>query len=302
MNETAARATDVDLRAGSVERGWLAWVPIALGLLILYVPTYVELAQTYTGTESGAEQPIFLIVCAWLVWKGRAALLAEAPESRATLVGVALIGLAAPMYILGRSQQFYQLEVGSQLPLSFGILALVCGFGATRRLWFALAFQIFLVPIPGSFLERVLLPLKETVSDLVMNLLFFFGVPIARQGVVISVGPYQLLVANACSGLNSMIALTAVGLLYVHRSGYLNWRRNAILLASVLPIAFLANILRVTGLVLATYLCGDSFGRYFHAFAAYAEIIAAFGAFFALDALLDRLVPRTAAVPPAAAR
>src|SRR5260221_13929530 len=94
--------------------------------------------------------------------------------------------------------------------------------------------------------------------------------------------------ADALSGLNSKNALTCVGLLYVYLSRPKNVLHGAILLALTLPIAFVANILRVSILVLVTYHFGDSAGHAFHDYAGYTEIAFAFGVFFVLDAMLTR--------------
>ena len=94
------------------------------------------------------------------------------------------------------------------------------------------------------------------------------GYPVARAGVVLSVGPYQLLVADACSGLNSMFTLEALGLLYMNLMNYTNGVRNTVLALLIIPISFAANIVRVMILVLVTYHFGDEAGQGFiHGFA-----------------------------------
>src|SRR5262249_51966070 len=142
------------------------------------------------------------------------------------------------------------------------------------------------VPIPGSILDQLLLPLKEWVSSTVDAVLHGFGYPIARNGVLLMIGPYSLLIADACSGLNSMVALTGIGLLYVYLAGHSRRWITVALLLSVLPIAFLANIIRVAALVLITYYGGEASGRAFHDQASFVEIGLAFGAFFALEQLI----------------
>jgi exosortase len=141
------------------------------------------------------------------------------------------------------------------------------------------------------------MPLKDWVSATVDTTLHAFGYPIARNGVLLVIGPYRLLIADACSGLNSMVALSGVGLLYVYLAGHQSRARNAILLASILPIAFAANIVRVLLLVLITYYQGEGAGRAFHDNAGLLEVLLAFGAFFALDALLGWLGARLRRAP-----
>ena len=130
-------------------------------------------------------------------------------------------------------------------------------------------------------------PLKQHVSEIAEQVLYFFDYPVARSGVTLTVGPYQLLVADACSGLHSMFSLSAMGLLYLYLMQHGSWMRNGILIASILPIAFFANIIRVMILVLVTYHLGDEAGQGFlHGFAGILLFIVALLILFALDGLL----------------
>src|SRR5690606_20011484 len=144
----------------------------------------------------------------------------------------------------------------------------------------------FTVPWPGSFMDALLVPLKEFVSASVTEVLYRGGLPIARDGVVIYAGPYQLFIADACSGLNQLVALGPIGVLYGYLAGHRSRLRYAILPAAILPIATCANLLRVTSLVLATYFGGDGLGLALRDYVSYAEIAVAFGGFFVLDAAL----------------
>jgi len=111
-------------------------------------------------------------------------------------------------------------------------------------------------------------PLKSAVSAVAAEILYQVGYPVARAGVLLSVGPYQLLVADACAGLTSMFTLEALGLLYMNLMKYTNVARNITLAILIIPIAFVANIVRVMILVLVTYHFGDAAGQGFiHSFA-----------------------------------
>ena len=124
------------------------------------------------------------------------------------------------------------------------------------------------------------------------------GYPIARNGVVLTIGQYQLLVADACSGINSMFSLSAIGLLYLHLIRYKSWLHNGLILASLLPIAFCANIMRVMLLVLVTYHFGDEAGQGFiHKFSGMVLFVAALIILLLLDTILARVIksPKLAA-------
>jgi exosortase len=121
------------------------------------------------------------------------------------------------------------------------------------------------------------------------HLLHLAGYPIARSGVVITVGHYQLLVADACSGLNSMFSLSALGVLFMYLTRRAGVAHNAIMLASILPIAFAANIVRVVALILITYHFGDAAGQGFlHGAAGILLLLVALGILLSLDAGLAK--------------
>ena len=276
----------------------MRWVPIVLGLVVMYVPTYINMWKYFWIREDNAHGPLIVAVVAWLIWRRREVLL-EAPQQVKPLLGGMLIALGLVLYVIGRSQEFAQPDAFSQIPLLLGLVLALQGKRAFRALVFPICFLTLSVSLPGAMLDVVLIPLKHYVSSIVEEILYLGGYPIARSGVVLNIGPYQLLIADACSGLNSMIALTCVGLLYVYLSKRNSIAHSAILLAFTIPIAFVANVLRVLTLVLITYHFGDAAGHSFHDYAGYAEIAFAFGAFFVLDSLLIRFLGVKHDRPPA---
>jgi exosortase B len=260
--------------------GWA----VLVGLLALYVPTYLDLYQTFWRTGRSVQGPVILAWVVWLLWRERASLSMQ-PVCGRSPTAVALFVFGLLCYALGRSQALIQLEIASQIPVLIGVGWMVLGRKALRTLIFPVAFTLFVIPVPGTLLDQLLLPLKQLVSAIVDNGLHMLGYPIARNGVVLMIGQYDLLIADACSGLNSMVALSGLGLIYTYVVGRTRWH-NALLLLSVLPVAFAANVIRVMALLLITYYYGDGAGRTFHDSAAWLEILLAFAGFFAVDNLL----------------
>jgi exosortase len=189
-----------------------------------------------------------------------------------------------------------------------GLLALLRGWAAPAAMWFPLVFMLFAVPLPSALTEALTGPLKQWISEIVVEMMFAFGYPIARSGVIISVGSYQLLVADACSGINSMVSLSALGLLFMYLMPRQSRLHNTLMLAALLPIAFVANVLRVVLLVLITYHLGDEAGQGFlHGIAGLVLSLAALVLFFGMDRLLHSLLGRgrhstTPGQPPSPAR
>lgn len=273
-----------------------AWWPVILGLLALYVPTYWTLAHGLWNEDDHAHGPIVLIVSLFLIWQKREALIGvaqhTAPSGLQSSIGWALLAIGLLAYALGRSQNILLFEVGSQVTVILGALLITLGFRAVRALWFALFFLLFIIPIPGFIVEAATGPLKAYISVIAEHVLYLAGYPIARSGVTLTVGPYQLLVADACSGLHSMFSLSAMGLLYLHLMRRTSIARNLIIMAAILPIAFVANIVRVMVLILVTYHMGDEAGQGFlHGFAGIMLFVIGLLGLFTLDAVLGFFFP-----------
>ena len=290
MNTLAPRASILDALAPLK-----TWWPVVIGLLVLYVPTYWMLAHGLWNSEEQAHGPIVLVVALFLIWQQRAVFMADnnTPPTRgemATGWTLLIIGLLA--YALGRSQDILLFEVGSQIPVILGALLIALGTRAARALWFALFFLVFMIPLPGFIVDAATGPLKQYISIIAEQVLYAAGYPIARSGVTLTVGPYQLLVADACSGLHSMFSLSAMGLLYLYLMQRTSVARNLIIMAAILPIAFAANVVRVMVLVLVTYHLGDEAGQGFlHGFAGIMLFVIGLLFLFALDWVLGFIFP-----------
>jgi exosortase B len=240
---------------------------LAAGFAALYIPSYLMLAERIWPTDEQGHGPIILAVAIWLLFAKRHELAALVPQPDRWLGFPLLIG-GVLLYALGRSQFIMFFEVFSQILVLAALFLLFVGRRGLRLVWFPLFFLLFMVPLPGSWVVAVTGPLKAAVSAVAANLLYHLGYPMGRAGVVLSVGPYQLLVADACAGLNSMFTLEALGLLYMNLMNYTSALRNMILAVLIIPISFAANIVRVMILVLVTYYFGDEAGQGFvHGFA-----------------------------------
>jgi exosortase B len=262
------------------------WLPVIAGLLILYIPTFYDLAGTHWERDDYAHGPIILAVVVWLIWDKRQVLLA-APHHTAPVAGIALLVFGLLVYIVGRAHDVILFEVGALAPILAGVLLAMRGWPALRALWFMLLFIVYLVPLPGFFVDALTLPLKQNVSEIAAQILYAAGYPIAHSGVILNVGQYQLLVADACSGLNSMFSLSSLGLLYLYLMQHKNWLHNGLILTSLLPIAFCANIVRVIILVLVTYHFGDAAGQgLMHGFSGMVLFVIALIVILLLDTIL----------------
>lgn len=270
---------------------------LALGaLLLLFLPSYWMLAQRVWLTDEQGHGPIILAVVSWLAWRRRDALI-ELPDDPAYVPGVLLLVLGLACYVIGRSQSVDTMEVGSHILILAAALLLFRGVPGLRWGAFLLFFLLFMVPLPGVLVQTLTAPLKMAVSHVAEALLAMLGYPVARSGVILYVGQYQLLVADACAGLNSIFTLEALGLLYLNIMKYESVLRNTLLAVLVVPIAFIANILRVMILVLVTYYMGDEAGQGFvHGFAGMVLFLVGLTLMLLVDGLLGRLLKQRPAV------
>lgn len=279
-------------------RSWLGapnagWAIALLGWAAMYLPVYWWAGNTLWQSDEHAHGPIVLAVLVWLLWSLREPL-AQSPDEPVSGTGwgwpVLAFGLA--LYLLGRVLDFSIFVFGSQTFVLAGVLLILKGKRALSIAWFPIFYTIFMIPLPGVLVDALTGPLKQWISAIVENLLYGVGYPIARTGVVIQIGQYQMLVADACSGLNSMFSLSALGTVFMYLMARKSLLHNAIMLASILPIAFVANIVRVIILVLITYHLGDEAGQGFlHGAAGIVLMLVALVIFFLLDALLTWLLP-----------
>lgn len=275
----------------AASRTWADWLPIAAGLVLLYTPSFYSLGSTHWRSDEGAHGPIILAVTAWLAWRERAALLDR--SGAAPLPGVALLLPGLLLYALGRSQTLPAFEVVGLMPILAGTLLAMSGWKAVRALWFPILFVAFMVPLPGVLVDALTGPLKQHVSTIAEQILHLAGYPMARSGVVVTIGPYQLLVADACAGLHSMFSLSALGLLFIYLTRRASLLHNAVMLAAILPIAFLANLVRVLLLMLITFHMGDEAGQGFlHGATGILLLLVALAGLIGLDAALARITAR----------
>lgn len=252
--------------------------------LVMFVPTYARLAVTTWATDEQGHGPIILAVSFWMLYRCIDQM--RSLESRpSTVMGglVLLVGLLA--YVVGRAQSIGLLEVGAQIPVLIGLLLLFKGWRGVRIAWFPLFFLIFMCPLPSDLVAYATGPLKSAVSSVAASILHAAGYPVGRAGVLLTIGPYQLLVADACAGMNSMFTLEALGLLYLNVMNYTAVARNVVLAIAIVPISFCANVVRVVTLVLITYHFGDEAGQGFlHGFSGMVLFMVALVLIIAFDA------------------
>jgi exosortase len=257
-----------------------------LGLMgFLYAPILVRLVHqwwTDPNFSHGFFVPAFAAFVVWQEWS-RLAAIRRVPSTW----GLAVILLSLCTLILGVFGAELFLSRVSLLMLATGMILFFLGWGYLRALLFPLLFLVLMVPIPAIVFSQITFPLQLLASKLSATVLPFFGVPVFREGNVINLPAMPLEVAEACSGIRSLLSLATLAIMY----GYLLEKRIAVrvllALASV-PIAVAANGLRIVGTgLLVQYWDPEKAEGFFHAFSGWLIFVVSLLMLFALHRALN---------------
>ncbi len=282
------------MRLGRVSPGALA---LGLGFCALALPTLFGLADLTWSKEFGAYGPIVLVTGLWLLWRQAPAMLASAQPGSVWLT-VTILAPSLVLFVFGQAYDFMTLETAGVYGVGVAILHSRVGARSLLRHWFPLLYLAFVIPPPSSILADVTSPLKQFVSYEATHWLQAFDIPVAREGVTIFVAQYQLLVEDACSGMNSIVGLIAVSLLYIYLIRGSSWFYALVLTLFVVPIAVVANIFRIMILILLTYFFGNDVAQgYLHFTAGMLLFATALFCVFGLDRVLAYAIARFSRAP-----
>lgn len=274
----------------------LTWWPAGLIVLVwlaLFGPAYIDFADyAWKQPENGHTPFLAAIILAGFFLglqrlagaDGEAAPGPASPAARAGGLGV----LAMALIILPIAQRAgVDLVLSGLQPVIASALVLaIWGVRGIRMFWFPLLLSLYLIIWPGWLLDALTLPLKMWLSRTAADLLYLAGLPVSHAGAIIHAGPYQLLVAQACAGLNALIALTAVGAVYLKIVNRQSLAANLAVIACLVPIAVIANAVRIILLILITLYLGYDAGQGFlHETAGLITFTVALGLVFMIDTL-----------------
>jgi len=256
----------ISAMAAGQSRSYL-WSPLTLGFCAMALPTIYTLATETWGQEDAAHGPLIICSGLWLLWRQLPEFTSAEAQGEPWIVALAL-AISLPIYIFGEGFDFVTLAAMGLYATGVTILYSASGIKVIARNWFIFVYLLFAVPPPRSWLDSITFPLKQFASSAATVMLQPLGIPVAHEGVVIYVAQYQYLVEDACSGLNSIVGLLAIGLLYIHLVRRGSWRYSLLLAGLTIPIAILANILRIAILILLTVFLGDAVAQGYMHFAA----------------------------------
>jgi exosortase len=271
-----------------------AYLPLLLGGGLFVILTFISVIQQSWVSEDAAHSPLIVAIASWL-------LVRQWPEASATAwPGSPALALPILVPVLLAYVVAQWLEWVTIAGYTAWMALVVTAYGAIGaaslgRLWFPLAYMLLALPLPKGTTILLTQDLRLALSDYAVAVLDLIGYPVAREGVTIFVDRYQLLVEEACSGLNSMISLTAVGLFYAYVRHGSSWRYILIFTVAMVAVAMAANLVRILALMLITYHFGNAAAESFiHEAAGLTLFLLALIGMFAVDRLLAPVRARLA--------
>lgn len=228
---------------------------LLVAIVLWVAPVFVAMATRLWTTEQGAQGPIILVTGLWLLGVRLKQCAALRAPGRAGVAFAALL----PCLLLYVVAGMVNMLTGALLATWAGLIVLLYashGGRVLRRLWFPLVYLLFLIPPPVMLVDPVVQILKRAIAMQAVGSVAAFGIEVAARGSSLFVDQYELLVAAACSGMNSLFSLAAIGIFYVHVRHDDDWRHAALLALAIVPVALGTNLIRVILLLVAVHIWG----------------------------------------------
>jgi exosortase len=251
---------------------YLAAFVVAFALL--YAQVFVDLVKNWIRDPNYSHGFAILPISAYLVWLRRDRIAAVEPNPN--WLGLLLVAGSLIMLLVGTAGVEYFLMRTSAIGVVTGAVLYVGGTRLLRVLAFPLAFSLLMIPLPAIVFYRIAFPLQLLATRFGVSVLQLAHIPVLREGNVIQLAHTTLEVAEACSGIRSLVSLFSLAVLY----GYFVATRptvRAIVAISSVPIAIVANGLRVAGTGIAANYVGPAAATgFFHTFSGWLVFVASF--------------------------
>lgn len=271
---------------------WLKALLLVILLGWLYHDILVRLVGDWWKDPNFSHGFLVLPFSAWVAWQNRRKIATLATEP--SWSGLAIVAGALGILIVGELGAEFFLSRCSLVFLIAGLVVYFLGWRHFRTLLFPWAFLFFMIPIPTIIFNQVAFPLQFLAARLASSLLVLFGVPVVREGNILQLPTATLEVAQACSGIRSLMSLGALAVAYGYFFETKNLRRVLLALAAI-PIAVAANGLRVMGTgLLGYYWDPDKAEGFFHTFSGWVIFIVSIAMLFAFHAALRWITGRGA--------
>jgi exosortase len=267
-----------------------AWASVLIGALMaaIYYHVLAKLVMDWWQIPDFSHGFLVPVFAAYLVWVKKEVLLDI--ELAPTWSGIVVVALGLVVLLLGVYGAELFLSRASLVILLAGLVLCFGGRQLLKELRFVLLVLLLAIPIPAIIFNEITLPLQILASKLASALLPLFGVPVLREGNVIELSVMKLEVAEACSGIRSLMSLFTLSVFY----GYFlekSFLRRAVLALASIPIAIAANAVRIMGTGLCVqYWDPDKATGFFHEFSGWVMFLVSLGCLFLVHRAM-RLFP-----------
>ena len=256
-------------------------------LAILYTDVAKYLVSDWIHLPDFSHGFLIPIVSLYFVYERRKTLSVLSPSSNWAGLGLIIFGIL--LLLLGNLATEYFTMRFSMLVVFGGAILFLLGKDFFKNLLFPIVFLIFMIPIPSILMDRITFPMQLFASKVAASTLYLIGIPVLREGNVMLLANTSLEVAEACSGIRSLISLLALSIVFAYLSQKETWKR-ILLVLSTFPIAIIANAARVSGTGILAHHYGDKVAQgFFHGFSGWILFVVAFVCLFILGALLSRM-------------
>lgn len=260
---------------------------ILLGLWAAsFIPVYPRLFHAWLNNPEDSHGILVPLISVYLIWQKRDKIIGARISS--SNWGVAILAISMGCYVLSFAGG---IEVGARCMIvgSLAGLVLLCaGKEFFKLVCFPVLFLFFMVPVPDSIEGLVSFPLQLFATDVARFVIQGVSIPVYQEGNMLYFAQTQLEVAEACSGLRSIVSLTMLSVLFAYMLNK-GWRRKIVLLISAIPLAIFVNVVRVSGTGILAHYFGSRVARGFmHEFSGMAVFAFGFLLLFGEFLLLNR--------------
>ena len=263
---------------------WLPVSALAAVFVLLYWPALNEFVYDWWHDDNYSHGFLIPVISGYLLWQKRAAL--QNVEIRQNRWGLVLLVFGLALNILGSAAAEWYSVRFSMIPTLMGLVLYFGGSAMLRRVWFPIAFMIFAIPLPYTLFRILTFPMQLFSTKVTHHLITAVGVPALRQGNILHLPGYSMEVVEACSGLRSLLTLSALAAVFAYMTpgGAV---RKLLLFSAAIPIAITANIVRLLVTCIGALLISPGFAEGFlHDFSGVVVFLVGLTMFFMTGSLL----------------
>ena len=272
---------------------------LTFGVVLVYWQVLRKLVYDWANDGNYSHGFLIVPIALYFVWERRAKLQQITPHP--SLFGLFVFAGGILVLLAGLLGAELFLTRISLLGVLIGIILFLLGWAHLRALAFPLAFLLLMIPLPAIIFNQIAFPLQLLASRAGEFAISSADIPVLREGNVLVLAHTSLEVAEACSGIRSLISLLTLGIVFGYFTDPRGWVRTVIALSTV-PVAIISNGARVAGTGIAAHRWGPAVAEgFFHEFSGWVIFVVAFVLMFALQQLIVRLLPAATDTSSAAA-